>query len=250
MNVLLNERDYLLFKFLYERKVADFSMIKDQVFQNIHASNIYRRLKKLARKKLVREYSFIENHVWRRAYSLTKLGLEKVNSYEGADLKFVKALSDKVLHDIKVNMIIDKVLELKCCRDVLRENELMNKENSVNKTLEDFQRVRADGYAEIFLRNETFHTAIEYERSQKKMSRYDSKILSYYNSDYIDSVFYICSTDSLMKSLMNFEKKSCSAFSPMIFYCREKSFLKSKDLITLFDRNGDSLDLEVSKRGE
>ena len=78
--VVLNHRDRELFNYLYQVKVATAKQIRRDVFDDVSLTVIYRRLKKLIRKKYIQRIPFFDGKKNISAFSLSKTGFKNSSS--------------------------------------------------------------------------------------------------------------------------------------------------------------------------
>jgi hypothetical protein len=86
--------------------------------------------------------------------------------------------------------------------------------------------------------------ALEYEVSDKKLSRYVDKLTDYYYSPSIAAVLYVCGNDSIEKLIRKADAEIEKDSDGKVFTCLEETIYKSSSELPFINRQKDIFYLE------
>jgi len=239
IRIVITDRDYELFQYLFENKIATVNQIQRDIFHTCNKQATSRRLLKLKRKGLIVSYLIKRDEQICLTYSLNDKGLKFASERlpELVDNNVVK--SDSKDHDLDI-------VDLKHC---LRKYSIVNKIHSESalkryKYLQeeddyfDFISLNSDSVFELSVNRKLLNVAFEYDRTQKSNSRYLKKINDYYDSESILAVLYVCRTRSNLKNLMNVDKKLRKQDESKFYFALQEDVLSSEEKVTFQNFKG------------
>ena len=190
-------------------------------------------------KLIEREAMLDEDKKLTTVFQLKRPGLAKLKSL-GQMISREQLRSNYVHHDVQLVRLLNLLQGLEMVSNVVTENELQCLE--VYKTDPRFSEcltLRPDAVATLTVRGHQFLTAIEFEQHQKALSRWKDKLASYHLASSIEVVLYLCSTEALMKSLMEIDRDCLKGQESKVF------FASSENLSELILTNATGKELRV-----
>ena len=199
-------RDIELFKYLFIYKGATAKQIYRDIFNTVSRQNMYARLKKLYNYGLINNKSYWdERHIG--VYFVTPKGVS-ASSYLDKKVQRRETLSANPKHDCALVDIAWMFSQLKSLEFYATENEI---ESDIS--IEDLYGVKpckilhSDALAVFKTNHEVCNYAIEYERSNRNLSRYNYTLRNYYAYPIIDKVIYFTSNDKIKRKIYKVDRK-------------------------------------------
>lgn len=224
-SLVLTQRDFRLFHYLFCTKGAAIQQINRDIFGGVSKSVIHDRLYKLVNYGYI-EKGFYQYGAFRTYYTLKKSTLATMG-YKKEDLSRTELKSAILSHDFFLVDVRQRFLELEGLVQYLTENQLQAESYFDNGYhYKPFKNLNSDAFARIKIGAKEFSAAIEYEQSHKGRMRYEDLFLEYYATESIPLVIYICDGEPLQKSLMAIERNVRGPREKKFFYITKEEFLK------------------------
>ena len=222
-------REIELFRFLHAQKGATFDQIKKELFKNLKDNTVYFRLAQLQKLELLDGYT--SNSIGKRKYYfLTKKAFRLFLSK--GDENNIQLRSDATQHDLEMTDLRSRLLSSTRVVDYLSENSLQTWGPLLwGEEFDPYFRMRSDACIKVFLQNNAYWSALEYEASLQNEIRIKKRLLGYYSAPDIPLVFVICKTSSIFDRMRQLEKDHFSHYKPKFFYKLLSEFETDKDLI-------------------
>ncbi|WP_127718214.1 hypothetical protein [Halobacteriovorax sp. HLS] len=241
--IKLTDRDFCLFLFLFKYKAASVTQIKQFCYPTSEECNLRKRLKKLENNHFIDFSSFYHGKRFQKIFHLTDKGIEKLRESRPLDLIRKQLKSDSIEHDLPLIYIGESLKQSKNVLQYYSENQIQCLEDFTDDDLtSQFVKLHSDGYALIKFDDERYHGAIEFERSEKKSTRYEQLVIDYYISSAVDVVLYFSKTDSIIKQIKHFEELHYQNLEPKFYFLKLESELKLIDKIIFKNRKGQKLE--------
>ena len=241
---LLMPRDIKLFKYLYEVKVASFEQVSRMIFNNVHRTTVYRRLKKLILANYIQVVSYTKGIKATRAYSLTSKSFKTFISGELDKETRKQIKSHSIQHDLILGDIRERLLKSERVAQFISENVLLSGVDfPTEHNPRPFLINRPDGIIEVKKIRNNYLLPVEFELTQKSSARYAEKFQRYYTTREIEVVIYVVSNKQLLNKLKDIEKKYIKGQFSKMYYILLENVLSSQETITFERLKGHSLSL-------
>ena len=239
----LRERDYRLFDLLYRFKVATVEDIQEMIWKGKCKTNIYRRLKELNFLGYIQKIPYLREGHSLSTYSLTKKSFSLVWGGEKESKGHrVQFLSDKVEHDLALLRIYKRLIRSSQISDFFTENILLSNSSEVRSLgIEVWIKNHPDAIlVDESLRKPCF-LPLECELSVKKKFRYESKLITYYQSKEIPAVLYVCGDSKVQEVISRIEQSYCQRYRQKVFYGFLEQFYGDSNALIFTNREGGQL---------
>ncbi len=244
----LNNRDRLLFEYLFVTKGATRRQVHKDIFTGRSAPTVHDRLSKLEK------YGYIERFPVHFDGSMLgyRLTYKTVNDCEFFDIqpKRSEFKSTNPSHDFSLIEIRRGFLRAEGLKHYLMENELQS--GLINgKVYEynDFKSLNSDAFIRLRIGSNEFSGAIEFEQSVKMKSRYIELFNSYYDSDHVTFVLYVVANNRLYSAILNFEKEVRGEQRPKIFAITYNDFKNEDKCLEFKNHDGHVLNITLKQDG-
>lgn len=245
MPMILQERDKKLLQFLFVTRVSSYQQIRARYFSGQHPTIADRRIRLLAKNRLVRTFPTDLSGKTVRALSLTENGWEQIKHrwpvhYDNPHFK-----SESVNHDIRLGDAVSRFLKLKTLSRYLSENMLQSSSTfASHSVLSGLVHAQSDGALEMKDPAGRVYTfAVEFEISLKAKERYRHKLSTYYAMNAIDGVLYICGGHEITDCLSKIDTEVRTAKDSIVYFADEFSVSASDDRIFFKRESGKGLSL-------
>jgi len=241
--IVLTNRDLSLFSFLFKYKAASVTQIKQFCYPSSDKCNLRKRLKKLEKNHFIDFTSHYNRNRFQKIFHLTDKGIEKLKTYRPLSLIRKQLKSNSIEHDLPLIYIGESLRRSKNILQYHSENQLQCLEDFTEDDLtRQFVELHCDGHTLISFDNERYQGAIEFERSEKKATRYEQLVIDYYISSAVDVVLYFSETDSIIKQIKHFEELHYHNLEPKFYFLKLESELEMIEKIIFKNRKGQKLE--------
>lgn len=97
-------------------------------------------------------------------------------------------------------------------------------------------KINSDAALVLNMPTGRFYVAVEYEISEKEVSRYTKKLTEYYFSPQIAAVFYICRDRRIESVVRQTDLEVGKRFEAKVYTCLEEAVQKQSPPVALKDR--------------
>jgi hypothetical protein len=210
------ERD--LIGYLYRYKVATSHQIARDIYRGISHQALYKRLNLLSRGRLIRT-SHHRELGGRLLYSLGDTGFTLIKRESGDPKLRKESQSASPLHDLDLLDIGRRLRSCSVVTDYWSENLIKSAQVSgQDGDVRMLSLLRPDAIVRIKTKETELALPLEYERSLKFASRYDSLFKKYYARESVPAVLYIVKDEDMLKQIQSLEKKFLGQRKPKFFY--------------------------------
>jgi hypothetical protein len=243
---IITDRDRKILAAIFEHKVLDAGSIAQLFFKETTNLSIARdRLSRLFHAGYLDRTPTIRDNRIYNVYSVTKKGIKQFNFQYGHEIANEGVASNSIEHDLMLFKIRAKCHKLSMCNGYLTESMLQScRELRDSFVYSNFLDLKSDGVLLISTPERTLRCAIEYEGSEKAISRYIEKLSDYYSRDCVDVIFYICETPRVMRTIYKADKESSQYSKSKLFAILTKDFLSPSEKIILKSHSGSEFVLE------
>lgn len=199
----LQRRDFEILKFVFAARVAAFDQIARRSFKGKHKTIAERRIAKLVRGGYLNAGVTLRGGKVRKHYSPTDKCANAVVDQWHFHIDNPHVESESPEHDLRLAELVLKLEGLSRFSMFFPENLLQSSSDlAQDPILADLVKIQSDG-ALILKRegDEVDVYAVEMEITRKSVERYKDKLASYYLSDSVDGVLYVCGTQEIVGRL-------------------------------------------------
>lgn len=240
----MTERDQKILISLFKNKVLSLKQIREYFFKGSHPTYADKRMRILCYYKYAKKQVHILDDRLILIYSLTPKGLNLIKEYLPINIHQNRYKSDSIIHDLQLASISLHLKDFRSISQIFYESELQSSSDYSNhEELRAFVNLRSDRVLEIKGEEENIFLALENERTLKEKSRYLEKFKDYYAHKKILGVLYICSDDSIIKSLMKIDTEVCTENESKFYFVNISEASKESDKITFKNNLGQTLEL-------
>lgn len=240
----LVKRDYDLFKFLFENRLATPMQIMKYVFKTDKERYPRQRLTKL------RRYGHITRGLSDQIpgsiyYYLTNKGFQNLFP-ENSSVTCPNLKSLYPFHDYFLLEVTQKLKQSKFLQNYITESELGLEHNQwqTEEILGDDRTLFPDRLITLSINDTIIHGALELELSDKGSKRYGKLIEKYYRKSELSFIFYLYPKDSPIKNRVQTKEKELVGESiPKFFYIDYQTFLNENLPLTMHNVHGNSFEL-------
>jgi len=239
-------RDKILFKYLFEHKVAIRRQVALDVFGGATKQTVNMRLSKLVLHKYLDTDAIILSRKATHTYSLGEKGFQElVDDYKYRIANY-KGKSDSVQHDLVLVDIMHVLKQKKIVKELYTENMLRGCiELRESKEFTAFSRLKSDGAMKIIGEKGLYNIALEYDVNPKSRERYQKKLLAYYLNRSIQGIIYICNNMQIISLLQSIDNEICKqGYYPKFYYGLIEKLISGKPELTFSNIKSDIFHLK------
>ena len=244
-NVRINDRDKMIFRFLFEQKVASQKSIFKRFFSEKDKSTMVKRLQKLSKERFIDKSGHNLKGRIQIYYSLLPNGFNTIRQdfvFDGLNPHFK---SDSVEHDLELSEIKNELEDYKMVEKYYSENYLQNCSMEENpKRFLALKELNSDAAIWINTDYGRFLAVIEYERRKKSIGKYTKKFTDYYMKTEITVVFYICEGREIANLIAKVDKEVGQDFTAKIYTTMRENVPKNKRGLPFINSRGDIFTLK------
>lgn len=229
--------------FLAAQKIATANQVESFCFSNNTRSYIWKVIKKLKEANLIISSGLrLDGKRQHFGYQLTSQGLDELRLYCSDDPGKLQIASNSPVHDITLTDIRILFSRIKECSFFLPENILATKifEKDIAE-LSAFRSLRCDSAALLAINGKKTWLSVEFERSQKTLSRYKERLHKWYQAENISGILMITENQNLINKLSEIDRKTSPRLARKILYLSKAEALSANKQIQFFDCNNESL---------
>ena len=243
--IRINDRDKMIFRFLFEQKVASQKSIFKQFFPEKDKSTMVKRLQNLLKGRFIDKRGHDLKGRIRIYYSLLPNGFNTIRQdfvFDGLNPHFK---SGSVEHDLELSEIKNELQAYKMVEKYYSENYLQNCSLEENpQKLLPLRELNTDAAIWIHTYHGRFLAGIEYERRKKSIGKYTEKFTDYYLKSEITAVFYICEGREISNLIAKVDKEVGQDFRPKIYTTMRENVAKNKTGLPFINSRGDIFTLK------
>ena len=222
--LIVTERDRKIFQFIFERRVATLDQIHRKFFSSAKIQTVHDRLSRLVKENYLLKMAVDYKGRLTAVFGISPSALKAfANQYRYAITKPLLK-SDSISHDLALSEVRERLERAEMVAEYLSENMLHACAALTEaKKLGPFVRANSDAALVLRARTDRFIVALEYEVSEKEISRYAKKITEYYLSPEVDGVFYVCGNNRIENVVRQIDTEVGQKFQSKIYTCQEKT---------------------------
>jgi len=233
INVVLTDRDRLLFKALFEQRVLDIREIAKSFFPSVALDTVGRRLLRLTSTGYLKKSVVSRDNGRFVVYSLNKKAVSVLAPDYPFKIEEKNVRSNSIEHDIELFRIRKALYRVASVERYFTENMLQScRELKDSIIFSAFGDLHSDAAIELNHKKKQFG-AVELEISEKSLGRYRDKLSDYYSRNEIDFVIYISPSDRLNKNISKINQEfSQNGESKLHFVSLKDFYHNPKEIIS------------------
>ena len=227
--VFVTQKDLVFFRYLHAMKVSTYDKINRDVYSTYQPMSVANRIRKFEDNNLICGQRLRTLLRGTRTLTLTEKGFSFY--VERGEEQRIELKSDSVLHDLHLVDIRHRFLKSNCTLSYYTENQIQTwghfiKDGEISSLL-DFN---SDAVVEVQFSKEALLIPIEYEFHNKTSERYKKIMNTYYSSDDVLVIFFICESEQILNRLKKIELQFLKDDRPKFFYSLRDKFLNNDAL--------------------
>lgn len=243
----LTQRDFNLFSYLFFLKGAARHQINRDIFANVTKGVLHDRLTKLTKHGFL-EIGLFDYGMSRTCYFATPKALESL-SLVGVKTERRELKSACQKHDLFLVDVRQKFLSAKGCVQYLTENQLQSETfNDKGFNYQCFRELNSDAFLRVKIGSGEFSGAVEYEQSNKGRARYEPLFHSYYSTENVVFVLYICHSVAFQNTLMKIEKSVRGKKDSKFFFTTQQCFRDSQTVISFINSESEKIEIPLEEK--
>lgn len=237
----IREVEKKLFSYLFINKVATSKQIARDLYNQISHQALYKRLNQLIKLKLI-EATYHKELCGSLVYNLTPLAASKYLGLSKTKGMRMQLKSQAILHDLDLLDLRCRLKQLSIVEKVYSENLLLSHfELQDEEVLTSFRDFHFDGVLKILSQNQSYFLPLEYERSVKFASRYESYFKRIYANNAIQGLLFICKDENILKLLRSKEEQFAKEILRKVFYANLSDVLNSQNSVSFENLNREKI---------
>lgn len=235
----LTKRDRILFKYLFENKVATRDQINRDIFKTASFKAVNRRLNKLKRSKLIAHRPVALDNKMIYAYEVTRSGLEQSLEIIPDEVEQFTLKSDSIDHDLTLVDLIHHLKRLSGVTSIITENALQCYEDlKTDQTWRSYSYLHCDGVVCMKVNDLNAILALEYDKEIKSKKRYFKKLLDYYGYSEVQAVLYICENKNIKRTILEIDDQISDDGNSKFFLCLKDEVQNHTGQVTFENSKG------------
>jgi hypothetical protein len=243
--IVLTLRDFEILQFVFEQRAVSCKQLAQRFFSTASFKAAHARLEKLITTFYLEKSYSLWNGTRTVVYGITKKGVKSIGENYHYQITGEKYKSDSVNHDLGLVVLRKRLEKVKMVANYFSESMLQNcSELSGSEKYREFSVVNSDAALAIDTTKNQFQAALEYEISDKKKSRYNTKLVDYYFSPSVALVLYVCGNARIEKLIRAADLEVGAKHKAKVFTCLEENFHKADGYLPFTNRNNAIFKLE------
>lgn len=245
MPVVLSKRDIEMMKAIFEHRILTYEQLAHQFFASCDTSTARKRVNKLFREGYLKKRTLDLACGARRAAMLSNKGWLEIESKWDFVIDNPHLRTESPEHDVMLAEVVFRLRRLKSFKSFASENMLQTSLTLIsNPAFKELSLLQADGGLSVVDGNSSESVfAFEYELNKKSPERYQEKLMSYYRTNELAGVLYVCRTQEILDSIARCDRAVCRDRTGFVCLALERDVLTSSDRIHFPSPVGEGVEL-------